>query len=194
MEDTFRVRLPSAPKSGAALRQGHRASSHRSHRPAGHSKRQKRTHKWIKLGGKVKIFAFSRRFDAGKKIKGRKRHIVTDTQGHMLPGIVHEASIQDRDGAPRVIGFACESFPTVTHIFADSGYAGEKLEAALAKMNGPAIVVVKRPDGAKGFVQVAKRWVVERTLSSIAVEVVNFELDFIDIVRHPERRPAPHLW
>jgi hypothetical protein len=61
---------------------------------------------------------------------------VTDTQGHMLTGIVHEASIQDRDGAPRVIGFACESFPTVTHVFADSGYAGEKLEAALAKMNG----------------------------------------------------------
>jgi hypothetical protein len=78
-----------------------------------------------------------RGFDAGKKINGRKRHIVTDTQGHMLSGIVHEASIQDRDGAPRVIGFACESFPTVKHVFADSGYAGEKLEAALAKMNGP---------------------------------------------------------
>ena len=106
-----------------------------------------------------------RGYDAGKKIKGRKRHIVTDTQGHMLTGIVHEASIQDRDGAPRVIGFACESFPTVTHVFADSGYAGEKLEAALAKMNGPVIEIVKRPDGAKGFVLVARRWVVERTLA-----------------------------
>ena len=106
-----------------------------------------------------------RGFDAGKKIKGRKRHIVTDTQGHMLTGIVHEASIQDRDGAPRVIGFACESFSTVTHVFADSGYAGEKLEAALAKMNGPVIEIVKRPDGAKGFVLVARRWVVERTLA-----------------------------
>ena len=59
--------------------------------------------------------------DAGKKIKGRKRHIVTDTQGHMLTGIVREASLQDRDGAPRLIGFARESFPTVTHAFADSG-------------------------------------------------------------------------
>ncbi|AZG78895.1 IS5 family transposase [Methylocystis rosea] len=106
-----------------------------------------------------------RGFDAGKKIKGRKRHIVTDTQGHMLTGIVHEASIQDRDGAPRVIGFACESFPTVTHVFADSGYAGEKLEAALARLNGPVIEIVKRPDGAKGFVLVARRWVVERTLA-----------------------------
>lgn len=108
-----------------------------------------------------------RGFDAGKKIKGRKRHIVTDTQGHMLTGIVHEASIQDRDGAPGVIGFARESFPTITHIFADSGYAGEKLETALAKMNGPAIEIVKRSDGAKGFVLVARRWVVERTLSWI---------------------------
>src|ERR1700730_16051266 len=55
MEDTFRVRLlvPSAPGSGAALRQGLRASSRRSHPPTGKSKRQKRTHEWIKLGGKV---------------------------------------------------------------------------------------------------------------------------------------------
>jgi len=108
-----------------------------------------------------------RGFDAGKKIKGRKRHIVTDTQGHMLTGIVHEASIQDRDGAPRVIGFACEIFPTIARVFGDSGYSGEKLETALTEMNGPAIEIVKRPDGAKGFVLVARRWVVERTLSWI---------------------------
>lgn len=61
------------------------------------------------------------------------RHIVTDTQGHMLTGIIQEASIQDWDGAPRAIGFACERFPTITHVIADSGYAGEKLEAALAR-------------------------------------------------------------
>lgn len=79
----------------------------------------------------------------------------------MLTGIVLEASIQDRDGAQGVIGFACESFPAITHIFAGSGYAGEKLETALAKMNGPAIEIVKRPDGAKGFVLVARRWAVD---------------------------------
>ncbi|MGQ0443612.1 MAG: transposase [Beijerinckiaceae bacterium] len=69
--------------------------------------------------------------------------------------------------APRVIGFACESFPTLAHIFADSGYAGEKLESALAEMNGPVIEIVKRPEGAKGFVLAARRWLVERTLSWI---------------------------
>jgi transposase len=106
-----------------------------------------------------------RAFDAGKKIKGRKRHIVTDTQGHMLTGVVHEANIQDRDGAPSLINLACASFPCIVHIFADGGYAGEKLEEALAKNGGPAIEIVKHPDDAKGFVLVARRWVVERTLA-----------------------------
>jgi len=58
---------------------------------------------------------------------------VTDTQGHMLTGVVHEANIQDRDGAPGVISLACASFPCIVHVFADGGYAGEKLEEALAK-------------------------------------------------------------
>ena len=106
-----------------------------------------------------------RGFDAGKKIKGRKRHIMTDTQGHMLTGVVHEANIQDRDGAPGVISLACASFSRIKHIFADSGYAGEKLEEALTKVGGPAIEIVKRPDDVKGFVLVARRWVVERTLA-----------------------------
>ena len=108
-----------------------------------------------------------RGFDAGKKIKGRKRHIVTDTQGHMLTGVVHEANIQDRDGAPGVISLACASFSRIKHIFADSGYAGEKLEEALTKVGGPAIEIVKRPDDVKGFVLVARRWVVERTLAGV---------------------------
>ena len=106
-----------------------------------------------------------RGYDAGKKIKGRKRHIVTDTQGNMLAGIVHDASIQDRDGAPSVIASACESFPTLVHLFADGGYAGEKLQSAMRNANGPVIEIVKRPDAVTGFVVIARRWVVERTLA-----------------------------
>lgn len=106
-----------------------------------------------------------RGFDAGKKIKGRKRHIVTDTQGHLLTAVVHAANIQDRDGAPDVISLACASFPYIKRIFADGGYAGEKLEEALAKVSGPVIEIVKRPENARGFVLVARRWVVERTLA-----------------------------
>ena len=106
-----------------------------------------------------------RGFDAGKKIKGRKRHIVTDTQGNLLSAIVHPANVQDRDGAPAVVTLACASYPTIAHLIADGGYAGEKLENALRKIDGPTIEIVKRPDDAKGFVIVARRWVVERTLA-----------------------------
>jgi transposase len=106
-----------------------------------------------------------RGFDAGKKVKGRKRHIVTDTQGNLLCAIVHAANIQDRDGAPAVVSLACAIYPTIAHLFADGGYAGEKLESALQKLEGPAIEIVKRPDSATGFVVVARRWVVERTLA-----------------------------
>ena len=106
-----------------------------------------------------------RGFDAGKKIKGRKRHIVTDTQGNLLSAIVHPANVQDRDGAPAVVTLACASYPTIAHLFADGGYAGEKLENALRKIDGPTIEIVKPPDDAKGLVIVARRWVVERTLA-----------------------------
>ena len=106
-----------------------------------------------------------RGYDAGKKVKGRKRHIMTDTAGNMLEGIVHEASIQDRDGAPGLIEIVTESFPTLEKLFADGGYAGEKLEAALAHIEGLALEIVKRSDSAKGFVVLPKRWIVERTFA-----------------------------
>lgn len=104
-------------------------------------------------------------YDAGKKINGRKRHIITDTQGNFLAGLVHTADIQDRDGAPGVIADLLESFPTIACLFADGGYAGDKLELAMLKTDSPKIEVVRRPDDAKGFVVVARRWVVERTFA-----------------------------
>ncbi len=104
-------------------------------------------------------------YDAGKKIKGRKRHILTDTQGNLLALITHTADIQDRDAAPGVIEQARESFPELTHVFADGGYAGDKLQAALKEMNGPTIEIVRRPAGVTGFVVIARRWVVERTFA-----------------------------
>ena len=106
-----------------------------------------------------------RGFDAGKKINGRKRHIVTDTQGNLLAVMTHSAGIQDRDKAADVIAFATENWPTLRHVFADGGYAGEKLKTALARSDGPEIEIVKRPDTAKGFVVIARRWVVERTFA-----------------------------
>lgn len=104
-------------------------------------------------------------YDAGKKIKGRKRHIVTDTQGNLLAGLVHTADIQDRDGAVGVIEDMRASFPRVACLFADGGYAGDKLELAMLKTDGPRIEIIKRPDHATGFVVIARRWVVERTFA-----------------------------
>jgi transposase len=64
-----------------------------------------------------------RGYDAGKKIKGRKRHILTDTTGLLVGAIVHEASVQDRDGAPLLLAAVRYAFPWLRHVFADAGYA-----------------------------------------------------------------------
>jgi transposase len=104
-------------------------------------------------------------YDAGKKIKGRKRHIVTDMAGNMLEGIVHAANIQDRDGAPSRIATTMERFPTLAKLFADGGHAGAKLETALAHIEGRVLEIVKRSDRAKGFVVLPKRWIVERSFA-----------------------------
>ncbi|PWU70600.1 IS5 family transposase [Ochrobactrum sp. POC9] len=106
-----------------------------------------------------------RGYDAGKKIKGRKRHIVTDMVGNMLEGIVHGADVQDRDGAPDLIERACQNHPTVRKLFADGGYAGEKLTTAVAHIEALAIEIVKRSDKVKGFIILPRRWIVERTFA-----------------------------
>lgn len=106
-----------------------------------------------------------RGFDAGKKINGRKRHIVTDTIGLMFGLVVHEADIQDRDGAPAVLASIRKSCPWLRHIFADGGYAGPKLRGALDKIGDWTIEIVKRSDTAVGFEVIPRRWVVERTFA-----------------------------
>jgi putative transposase len=104
-------------------------------------------------------------YDAGKKVKGRKRHILTDTQGFLVAALVHAADIQDRDGAPAVLAEARYRFPWLRHIFADGGYAGEKLRSALRKMGTWKLEIIRRSDRAKGFEVLPRRWVVERTLA-----------------------------
>lgn len=106
-----------------------------------------------------------RGYDAGKKINGRKRHIVTDTTGLLVGLSVHGADIQDRDGAPAVLNSIRYSFPWLRHIFADGGYAGPKLRGALEKIGHWTLQIVKRSDVAKGFELIPRRWVVERTFA-----------------------------
>jgi transposase len=106
-----------------------------------------------------------RGYDAGKKIKGRKRHIATDTLGHVVAAVVHPADIQDRDGAPLVAARIRSLFPWLRHLIGDGGYAGEKLRGALAELGRWTIEIVKRSDRAEGFVVLPKRWIVERSFA-----------------------------
>lgn len=106
-----------------------------------------------------------RGYDAGKKIKGRKRHILTDTTGLLVGAIVHTADVQDRDGAPMLLASIRDVLPWLRYVFADAGYAGDKLERALAKLGAWTLEIVRRADDAKGFVLLPRRWVVERTIA-----------------------------
>jgi len=106
-----------------------------------------------------------RGYDAGKKIKGRKRHILTDTGGLLVGAIVHEAGVQDRDGAPPLLATLRYAFPWLRHVFADGGYAGGKLRAALKRRGRWKIEIIKRSDVAIGFEVLPRRWVVERTFA-----------------------------
>lgn len=105
-------------------------------------------------------------YDAGKKIKGRKRHLAVDAEGSPIVIKVHEASVQDRDGAPAVILGLREKAPTVTKLWADGGYQGPKLAAKLQDLGlADLLEIVEKPKDSKGFTVLYRRWVVERTFA-----------------------------
>ncbi len=104
-------------------------------------------------------------YDAGKKVKGRKRHIITDTNGFLVGLVVHGANIQDRDGAVPVLDSIRRFYPFLRHVFADSAYAGDKLRTALSSRGAWTIEVIKRTDNQVGFKVLPRRWVVERTFA-----------------------------
>jgi transposase len=106
-----------------------------------------------------------RGFDAGKKVKGRKRHLLTDTLGLPMAILVHEADVQDRDGAVPLLASIRGLLPWLRHVFADGGYAGHKLETALAALGRWTLEIIRRSDHAQSFVVLPRRWVVERTFA-----------------------------
>lgn len=107
-----------------------------------------------------------RGYDAGKKINGRKRHLVVDTIGLVLAIVVHEANIQDRDGAKIVLQRLKGRFPRLSLIWADGGYAG-KLIDWVVEFASWTLEIVKRNDELTGFHVLPRRWVVERTFGWI---------------------------
>jgi len=107
-------------------------------------------------------------YDAGKKVKGRKRHLVVDTIGLVLAVVVHSAALQDRDGAKLALGaLATGGFPRLQLLWADGGYAGQLLDWVRERY-GWVLTIIKRNDDVKGFQVLPRRWVVERTFAWLA--------------------------
>ena len=105
-------------------------------------------------------------YDAGKKIKGRKRHLTVDTEGSPIVLSVHPADIQDRDAAADVLVDLLRKAPEVSKVFADGGYGGPKLRDALARRGLPELIeVVEKPRDVREFTILPRRWVVERTFA-----------------------------
>lgn len=106
-----------------------------------------------------------RGFDPGKRIHGRKRHIVTDTNGLLLAVHVHPANVQDVHGAVPLLQGLRQRYPRLRHVFADRVYRGQQLLKALSDCGPWTIEIVQRPPGVKGFQLLPRRWVVERTFA-----------------------------
>jgi putative transposase len=102
--------------------------------------------------------------DGGKKIKGRKQHIVTDTLGLLLVVVVHPANVHDSKAAQEVLSRLRGRFNRLSKIFADGGYRGELVDN-VKRIFGWVLDIVLRSDHEKAFVVLPKRWVVERTFS-----------------------------
>jgi transposase len=106
----------------------------------------------------------SRGFDGGKKVNGRKRHIVVDTLGLPLAVMVTAASVTDRDAGRSLLARLRERHWRITRVWADGGYTGQLVDVARSVWR-IALTVVKRSDDATGFIVLPKRWLVERTFA-----------------------------
>lgn len=105
-----------------------------------------------------------RGFDGGKKVNGRKRHIVTDTLGFLLAVLVHPANLSDSQQAPHLLKRLLGKVPRLKVVFADEGYAGTPA-GLVWRCFGWLWQLVHRPEKQRGFAVLEKRWIVERTFA-----------------------------
>jgi len=113
----------------------------------------------------TEIGGSERGYDGGKKINGRKRHLLVDTLGLLLAVLITSAGLDDGIAAPTLLGYITpDDFPRLVTIFADQKYRNHALDAWMAEHRGGWRIEVKaRPAGTKGFTPLEKRWVIERT-------------------------------
>src|ERR1700738_3849678 len=141
-------RVPRAKRTGSEPHRRH-------HRQPKREKRGKRG-AWIDPHG----------YDAGRKIKGKKRHVLVDTLGLLLHAIVHGADIQDRDGGILLLATLFGMHPFLKKLFADAGYQGPEFKKAQTRiLPNLETEIVRRSSQVKGFAVLPKRWIVERTIA-----------------------------
>lgn len=128
-------------------------------------------------------------YDAGKKSKGRKRHIAVDTLGLVVPVLVTAASVQDRDAGMRLLALVGEKLSTVVLAWADGGYAG-RLVGWARQVLSLRVQIVKRSDAVQGFQVLPRRWVAERTFAWL----VRYRRLVRDYERSPEQHTAMVWW
>ena len=145
-----------------ALRRSARPGGARS-QPVRRGDRQPKRQSGAKRGASID----GQGFDAGKKVTGRKRHIMVDTLGLILGIVVHPGDVQDRDGAHELLRRTRQRFPFIEVIYADGGYRGPKMAATVAKTGAWRLEIVKRNDVPR-FEVLPKRWIVERTFAWIS--------------------------
>ncbi len=126
----------------------------------------------------------SRGYDAGKKVNGRKRHVVVDTIGLLVVVLVTAASVQDRDGGRLVLDKARIAMPSIAGVWADGGYAGRCVDFA-RRVLAITLHIVHKPVGQRSFEVLARRWVVERTLSWL-VRCRRLDRDYERLPEHAE--------
>ncbi len=102
----------------------------------------------------------------GKKVNGRKRHYLVDTEGHLLAVLVHEANVNDREGARWVLVRAVGPWRSLQKLWADQGYTGD-LADWVREEYGIDLEVVMKPAEQHGFAVLPRRWVVERSIGWI---------------------------
>jgi transposase len=131
----------------------------------------------------------SRGYDAGKKVNGRKRFVITDTLSLLLAVLVVPASVQDRDGGRRIMVDHCFAHRRCRQVFADGSLAGRFVEWAHNVVKTTVEIVRKRP-GQKTFEALPKRWAVERGLAWLSAH----RRPVRDYGRHPATSESFTNW
>lgn len=125
---------------------------------------------------------YDRGLDGNNKVKGRKQHMVVDTQGNLMAIAVHKVNVHDSKGALEVIENLSYKFPRLAKILADGGYRGNLADWVFDKFGWEQEIVLRSNEGPSKFKVIHKRWIVERSFAWLE----NFRILTIDYECHAD--------